>query len=149
MGILQAPLLPPPPSKCVRLTSLLPVPLHLFLVRLPHVGKCPSPSLWAPASAGPHMATGGLALGSQSQPPHHSHLSFHGSRMAVSTLGQLGALCSMLASPGNPDFNKWRHKQLTVEHLEVQAARVPMDCSLFPFGSQPYPLNVHLLRSYC
>lgn len=40
-------------------------------------------------------------------------------------------------------------KQVSVEHFEVQAARVPMDCSLFPFGSQSHPLNLHLVRGYC
>lgn len=142
MGLLQAPLLPPPHSKWVMLTLLLPVPLHIFLVTAPRLEDADHPHSGSQPLRGPTRQE-------QDQPLcHRPCLWFCGSGMAVRLPGQLGAL-SMQTSFRMQSWFQQVKKQVSVEHLEVQPARVPMDCSLFPFGSQSHPLNLHLVRGYC
>ena len=91
MGLLQAPLLPPPHSKRVMLTLLLPVPLHIFLVTAPLLEDADDPPSGSQPLCGPTWQKQDQPLG------HRPCLWFCGSGMTVSLPGQLGAL-SMLTS---------------------------------------------------
>lgn len=142
MGLLQAPLLPTPRSKCVTLTLLLPVPLGIVL------SPSSKPDNARHAHSGSQPVCG---------PMHNSRTGVTQSLSVVLWLwdgsespGQLGALCAMLTSSRKQSQSQQVKKQTTkgwaFGSVSCQDTRGLLFTS---FGFQSHSLDLHLFRSYC
>lgn len=132
MSLLPAPRPPPPCSQRVTLTLPLPVFLTLAWSPVPRLGNAQRPS------SGSQPICGRSRTGPLCPSPYPW---CHGSGMAVSSPPrQLGTWCSIVTFLQKAIPISTRNKQLSVEPLEVQAARVPVDCSLPPLVLSHTPL---------